>query len=111
MKSNEKRLKKIEQRCEKLGWNWCDFVDVVTDLCSAMGLDSGDDNWHPVAERLLACYEPGHVIRIKHICDGPLEQEVDCNLMVCGMCTLRFNENEDCPGEGSFKLVRRDDES
>ena len=111
---NNDRLTGIEACAKALGWDWGDFVDAVSELCSAMSLDYSNDNWHPVAERILSLYEPGPVVEVKQALD--YEQSCEsCDLCYCihdvdYLCILALDDGEgnpspDCPGAGTFKLI------
>ena len=109
-KMTEARLRLIKARAEALGWAvehesifvWClrppppDTSGAIP-RCLRISDDSTLSKWSfEAAERLLACYEPGPVVRIGDVDCRNCDLNVDGG--ACGLAEV-------CPGAGTYKLI------
>ena len=112
----DKRLEAIEARVWALGWLWGNFHEALYDLTLASTvspyLASGDRNpeftekFYEIAERLLACYEPGATLEINHYMSAAGTMRVEAILdMVTAKTVMRGGNLDAYPPEGHYKLM------
>lgn len=112
------RLRRINQRAAKLGWNDFFFQYAVQQICRAMGNEEQldyNDVFYAAAEALLSLWEPGAVVNgidasDEGYCSGgcPFDDTHGCRIKLA--IGWPAKPGPSCPGEGKYKLVRIKDE-